>query len=193
MGDRREGTASWVEPSESRSDLQPGGRCCRRRGSARRPPPPGAASLFYCSWKKRCRLRLALPFLRARKLCLHYTAPQGLPPAPPQHPNCPYSRYPHRYFSFALRDAFRAGADMSYQGKKSIPHITVSAAWRCPRAFVIAGGERRSAAAQSPRGAVGSGARGVPAAGPPPPSAALRWVRFRFIHLISFRSYTASV
>lgn len=42
MGDRREGTASWVEPSESRSDLQPGGRCCRRRGSARRPPPPGS-------------------------------------------------------------------------------------------------------------------------------------------------------
>lgn len=155
MGDRREGTASWVEPSESRSDLQPGGRCCRRERQ-RPPTPPGAASLFYCSWKKRCRLRLALPFLRARKLCLHYTAPPG-PPAPPQHPNYPYSRYPHRYFSLAVWGAFRVGADMSYQGKKSIPHITVSAARRCTSAFVSGQGTALSGRAES---AGGGGERG---------------------------------
>lgn len=41
VGDRREGNASWVELSESCSDLQPGGRCCRRERQ-RLPTPPGS-------------------------------------------------------------------------------------------------------------------------------------------------------
>lgn len=43
---------------------------------------------------------------------------------------------------------------MSYQGKKSIPHITVSGPGRCPRSFV--GGRGRAS------GGRGAGAGGTP-------------------------------
>lgn len=81
VGDRREGNASWVELSESCSDLQPGGRCCRRERQ-RSPTPPGAASLFYCSRKKRCRVCLApLPLGEETLPPLHSSAG-----SPPPHP-----------------------------------------------------------------------------------------------------------